>query len=64
MTNLEFMKILIGNGCVTKNDFAQKNHLDYSALIGTLNGRKKSPDVLKALAEIGVTTNDLPIEHD
>lgn len=64
MTNLQFMKILIDNECVTKNDFAQKNHLDYSALIGTLNGRKRSPDVLRALESIGVTTNDLPIEHD
>lgn len=64
MTNLQFLKILIEHGCATKNDFAQKHHLDYSALIGTLNGRKKSPDVLIALNSIGVTITDLPIQHD
>jgi predicted transcriptional regulator len=64
MTNLEFMKILIDQGCVTKNEFAQRNGLDYSALIGTINGRKHSPDVLRVLATIGVTESDLPLDHD
>jgi|JI10StandDraft_1071094.scaffolds.fasta_scaffold444154_3 predicted transcriptional regulator len=61
MTNLEFMKILINLGFVTKSEYAIKNQLDYSNLIGTLSGRKHHPDTLRALSEIGVSESDLPL---
>lgn len=61
MTNLEFMRILIELGYLTKTKFAIDKALDYSNLIGTLTGRKHHPDTLRALAAIGVYEKDLPL---